>query len=102
MKKIFIVTLTITFTLALRAQSPNQFARESWSEIWSQQDEDESPVDPGWWDQYYMMKKNSEGKIPRLPYEAIMQHEQQTTTRDINLYNIKELGPKNIGGRTRA
>jgi photosystem II stability/assembly factor-like uncharacterized protein len=84
-----------------KAQPTSFLTKESWSAIWNKEDE-ETPVDPGWVEQYYLMKKNKDGVIPRLPFENIRKHAGQAALRDNLLFNFQELGPYNIGGRTRA
>src|SRR5687767_845817 len=60
------------------------------------------PGNPAWQDQYWKMKKDANGNIPRLPFDQIREHELNSFSRSVNLFSIKELGPKNVGGRTRA
>jgi photosystem II stability/assembly factor-like uncharacterized protein len=93
----------VLFVLTLRssAQLPSFLEKESLMKEWKGEEE-ESPVDPGWWDQYFRMKKNASGEIPRLPYEAIRLQELNATNREQVLFHIEEMGPSNIGGRTRA
>ncbi|HYV94562.1 MAG TPA: T9SS type A sorting domain-containing protein [Chitinophagales bacterium] len=103
MRKISLLTfLFIAASLFSQAQLPSFLQKESWSMLWSESDDENTPNDPGWFKQYYEMKKNAEGKIPRLPYEAIRQQELNSTARSPLLFNIQEMGPKNYGGRTRG
>lgn len=59
---------------------------------------------PGWQKQWYEMKKNEQGFIPYgLPLLWQRQDERLLTKKkESNLLNIREIGPTNIGGRTRA
>lgn len=83
------------------AQQSSFLNKPTWTSLWNSDDED-FPVDPGFWEQYYTMKKNADGKIPRLPYQKIYDQQLQATDREQSLYNVQELGPGNFGGRTRA
>jgi len=86
--------------LVINAQSPSFLQRAELSAVWIS--EKEVPMNPGWWNQYFRMKKNSDGIIPRLPYAAIQQHADENANRQSLIFNVEELGPENIGGRTRA
>lgn len=99
-QSIFILLLALAPCLVI-AQPPSFLTKESWSAVWNEEDED-MPVDPGWVAQYHMMKQNKDGIIPRLPFDNIRKQESQAVLRDNLLYNFQELGPYNIGGRTRA
>ncbi|MCX7744386.1 MAG: T9SS type A sorting domain-containing protein [Flavobacteriales bacterium] len=63
------------------------------------------PGNPGWWEQWFEMKKDENGNIP---FDRILRLRQQVATQrtmksgESNLTNIQELGPNNVGGRTRA
>lgn len=63
------------------------------------------PGNPGWWEQWVEMKKDENGKIP---YDRIQWLRQQVAMQrmqksgESNLTNLQELGPDNVGGRTRA
>lgn len=101
--KSILLLLTVLFSPAVTiAQLPTFLASPSWSHVWNEANDKELPVDPGYWDQYLRMKKDASGNIPRLPFAAIEAHQQQMNNRDEQLFNVQELGPKNIGGRTRA
>ena len=102
MRKILLLIFIVFFSSGfLNAQINSFLQKEPWAMLWNG-DEGNSPNDPGWFHQYYEMKKNAEGEIPRLPYEAILQQRLNSTSRSPLLYNIQELGPKNYGGRTRG
>ena len=62
-------------------------------------------VHPGWFDQWFEMKKNKDGKIIRPPYEQWNDFDRRALnkrgTETTGLHNVKELGPNNVGGRTR-
>ena len=83
------------------AQLPSFLTKQGWSMIWNEDDHD-MPLEPGYFDQYYRMKKNADGVIPRLPYSNIRKQAEQAVNRDQLLFNVEELGPQNMGGRTRA
>ncbi|MFI5135320.1 MAG: WD40/YVTN/BNR-like repeat-containing protein, partial [Chitinophagales bacterium] len=100
MKKFYAPLFLILFFHQAQSQVNSFLQKDSWSELWNR--DDDSPLDPGWVQQYYEMKKNSEGIIPRLPFENIRTQEAQSGLRDNLLFNIQELGPYNKGGRTRA
>jgi hypothetical protein len=59
---------------------------------------------PGWMEQWHEMKKNDQGIVPfglqllwdKQDQRLLMKQESN------NLYNVREIGPRNIGGRTRA
>lgn len=63
----------------------------------------DGPQHPGWFSQYMEMKANGDGVIP---FDKIRQMRQQLFshqgTRTGNLLHVAELGPSNVGGRTRA
>lgn len=104
MRKIIFLAIMVFFSIGFLSAQVNTFLqKESWSMVWNEnEDEENSPNDPGWFKQYYEMKKNADGKIPRLPYEAIRQQKLNSTLRSPLIYDIQELGPKNYGGRTRG
>lgn len=63
------------------------------------------PGNPGWREQWIEMKKDENGNIPHekiqwLRQQVAMQRMQKSGVS--NLTNIQELGPNNVGGRTRA
>jgi len=65
--------------------------------------ENKTPANPGWFEQWFEMKKDETGKIPRGITQMIHKQQQQNVHRGNNgLFNINELGPSNVGGRTRA
>ncbi|MEO6166594.1 MAG: T9SS type A sorting domain-containing protein [Chitinophagales bacterium] len=102
MKLHLLLLATVLFPLHALPQIPSFLNSPSWSEHWNEEREEESPADPGYWEQYFRMKKDVTGKIPRLPYAAIAEQQANTVNRDQQLFNIQEVGPKNFGGRTRA
>lgn len=64
---------------------------------------------PGWYEQYFRMKKNEDGIVPSTAlveaYNQTMieKRNSKTSTGGVsNIKSIKELGPSNVGGRTRA
>lgn len=68
--------------------------------------EDKHRQEPGWYEQYYLMKKDENGKIPSGLYKSWSEQSKinvlsKKGTEDI-LTDIKNLGPTNVGGRTRA
>lgn len=99
-RKIFFLAACL-LPLFSKAQLPSFLKVSTWAQQWNEP-ENELPVDPGFWQQYYRMKKDASGNIPRLPFAAIALQEQQSENRDQQLFNLQELGPKNFGGRTRA
>ncbi len=57
---------------------------------------------PGWFSQWFEMKKNEHGEIPKGVYSRIIQQLKSSRSGISNLYNITEIGPANVGGRTRS
>jgi len=103
MKNIFTPLFLIMAFQTSHGQVNSFLQKNSWCEIWNRDDDEEdSPFDPGWYQQYFEMKKNSEGKIQRLPFDNIRAQQAGGGLRDNLLFNIQELGPFNKGGRTRA
>ncbi|MBX7108393.1 MAG: T9SS type A sorting domain-containing protein [Chitinophagales bacterium] len=102
MKSISLLLVVFFLPASAAAQFPSFLAAPSWSHVWNETGEEDLPEDPGYWEQYFRMKKDASGHIPRLPYAAIAAQQQQSGNRDEQLFNIQELGPDNIGGRTRA
>ncbi|MEO5675319.1 MAG: hypothetical protein ABIQ74_11800, partial [Chitinophagales bacterium] len=103
MKKIFLsLTALVAANYFSVAQQNSFLQKESWSYLWNHPEEQDGD-NPEWYRQYYEMKHNAEGKIPRLPYAAIEKQKQISAgLRTTPLFNIQEMGPKNYGGRTRA
>ncbi|MEM7040069.1 MAG: hypothetical protein AAF570_24065, partial [Bacteroidota bacterium] len=61
------------------------------------------PGNPGWYEQWHTMRANENGVVPRhyldaAREQAIARHK----TAAPNLLSVTELGPANVGGRTRA
>ena len=97
MKKIFLLFLlfTIVITSGIFLLSTNNERPGG--------EKEKMPGSPEWYDQYFQMKKNEKGIIPKDLIASI--RAQQTTLRGSstgNLLNITEIGPTNVGGRTRA
>lgn len=68
--------------------------------------EDKQRQEPGWYEQYYLMKKDENGVIPSGLYKE-WQAQSRTNVlskqgADEILTSVKNLGPYNVGGRTRA
>ncbi|MCS6918129.1 MAG: T9SS type A sorting domain-containing protein [Chitinophagales bacterium] len=76
-------------------------AKPGWQVYWHSKPK-KSADHPGWYAQWREMKQDANGKLHPLPLSAIRQHQQQATPRNDLLFNLKEIGPYNIGGRTRA
>lgn len=76
-------------------------ARPGWHVLWSSKTE-KSKEHPGWYAQWRETKQDADGKLHPLPLQAIRAHQQQAAPRNDLLFNLKETGPYNIGGRTRA
>jgi photosystem II stability/assembly factor-like uncharacterized protein len=58
---------------------------------------------PGWYLQWRMKKQDENGEIPQGLYATWLRLEMEKSlkrTETTGLFNIKELGPNNIGGRT--
>ncbi|MGB3074788.1 MAG: T9SS type A sorting domain-containing protein [Chitinophagales bacterium] len=101
--KLHLLLITILlFPTTVLAQLPSFLDAPSWSAQWNKESAAESPDDPGYWEQYFRMKKDANGNIPRLPFTAIAAQQLNTVNRDQQIFNIQELGPENFGGRTRA
>lgn len=63
----------------------------------------ETKTDPGWYQQWFDLRKNEQGEIPRGLYSQWAQHDQQYSgSRSAALSGITEVGPYDVGGRTRA
>jgi photosystem II stability/assembly factor-like uncharacterized protein len=61
------------------------------------------PGNPGWFAQLHEMKTNARGgSIPARFRLRLWQHWQAHKTATTNLLNVTEVGPRNVGGRTRA
>lgn len=59
---------------------------------------------PGWIEQWRMMKEDDNGEIPRGMYAKWYADEKNSSNKkagETGLEKIKEIGPNNIGGRTR-
>jgi photosystem II stability/assembly factor-like uncharacterized protein len=61
-----------------------------------------SPMNPGYYEQYYLMKKNEAGIIPRIDYREWINAGLNKTSDSTLIDSIFEMGPFNVGGRTRA
>jgi photosystem II stability/assembly factor-like uncharacterized protein len=101
MRKLFTVLICLWAFLPARAQQPSFLQKELAHLQWQYKYKNQ-PRDPGWVQQRYEMKKNEAGLIPRLPFDNIRKHQAQSALRNNLLHNFQELGPYNIGGRTRA
>ena len=65
---------------------------------------DEFGRHPGWMEQWRMMKEDENGEIPRGMYARWVEAEKHSSHKkgeNTGLENIKEIGPNNVGGRTR-
>ncbi|MGD1846656.1 MAG: T9SS type A sorting domain-containing protein [Salibacteraceae bacterium] len=63
----------------------------------------ETKTDPGWFQQWFDQRKNEQGVIPRGLYAQWAQHDAQYSgSRSSALSSILEVGPYEVGGRTRA
>ena len=61
------------------------------------------PANPGWEAQFYRMKKNELGEVPKGVIRRLRQQAQFNKTSGAPvLSNVTEVGPGNVGGRTRA
>jgi len=79
------------------------FSARLLSTIFTEQaEEKESPMNPGYFQQYFEMKKNEAGVIPRIDYRLWMNTSLSKTADSTLLDSIFEIGPYNVGGRTRA
>lgn len=65
---------------------------------------DRGPGNPGWYRQWTEMKMDETGKIPYDRIRALFQLTKMKRLEKAgsNLTNLQELGPSNVGGRTRA
>ena len=92
--------LIIGFTLLLAGTSILWFNKSEKVE-----DPDMSQ-NPGWFDQYRELKGDKDGNIPSglamQWYKADQANYKLFKKADDNLENIKEVGPFNVGGRTRT
>ncbi len=77
----------------------NQLSNKS-----SEKEEEEIPGNPGWYAQWYEMKKNPQGIIDLELYKQVSdQVDEMRQLRAGALFtNVTERGPNNVGGRTRA
>lgn len=75
--------------------------KPGWETYWHTKPK-KSVQHPGWFAQWKEMKQDAEGKLHPLPLQAIRAHEQLSAPRNDLLFHLKEIGPYNIGGRTRA
>ncbi|MEM9024386.1 MAG: hypothetical protein AAGB22_11625, partial [Bacteroidota bacterium] len=58
---------------------------------------------PGFYEQWFDMRKNEDGIIPNGLYSEWAAHDaQHSTSRSSGVSSIIELGPEDAGGRTRA
>lgn len=58
---------------------------------------------PGYFDQYFEMKKNENGEIPRSAWKEWMAHDKLSKKEESGVFSqVIEIGPGNIGGRTRT
>lgn len=68
--------------------------------------DDQEQQNPGWYDHYLALKGDENGKIPRGLESKWMKEDAANKIRfkktENNLLNIKEIGPVNVGGRTRS
>lgn len=87
MKKTLLLTSFLIFTIIAQAQYINPKTRKV-------------PVNPLWWEQYYTMKKNEQGVIPRVSISPLQNNLKAQYTGLLD--NVQEIGPFNRGGRTRA
>jgi len=61
------------------------------------------PGHPGWMEQWREMKTLGTGRVDRDLIGSIRDEQRQVGRRqDANLMDVKEIGPNNVGGRTRA
>lgn len=95
---LFILCGTIAGTFLLNKPTPHS------SENHDEKQMDEFGRHPGWMEQWRMMKEDENGNIPSGMYakwhdaDKAMSHKKEQNT---GLVNVQEIGPNNIGGRTR-
>ena len=58
--------------------------------------------DPGYYEQYRIMKQNEAGEIPMGLRSLWYQQDVKNYKKSGNLFDVKEWGPNHVGGRTRA
>ncbi|MEM9022597.1 MAG: hypothetical protein AAGB22_02560, partial [Bacteroidota bacterium] len=62
-----------------------------------------SKTDPGWFQQWFDMRKNEQGIIPRGLHAQWAAHDAENrSSRSSGLGSVTEVGPFSVGGRTRA
>ncbi|MBW8051361.1 MAG: T9SS type A sorting domain-containing protein [Cytophagales bacterium] len=101
--------IIFSILLLLQADDPTYLGHSPLGYLGGQAKQEKGyPNNPGWFKQNLLMKKDSTGKIPRWMLQVIWQQQKQRLQmqpvgKNIgNLLNTQELGPQNIGGRTRA
>lgn len=67
-----------------------------------EQEEEGIPGNPAWFHQLYEMKKHPGYPIPRRFGVSLAEKEALRKTGSSFLSNVQEVGPSNVGGRTRA
>lgn len=75
------------------------------TKIYTKDKERKGPGNPGWISQWMEMKKDENGKFPRdrmRYYQQLISSMRLQKSGNSNLINLSELGPDNVGGRTRA
>ncbi|MEM9024260.1 MAG: hypothetical protein AAGB22_10990, partial [Bacteroidota bacterium] len=69
----------------------------------SMEEASKDTASPGFYKQWFDMRKNEDGIIPYGLYAEWAAHDaQQSTSRSSGLSNVTQLGPNDAGGRTRA
>lgn len=58
--------------------------------------------DPGYYEQYRIMKQNEDGVIPMGLRSSWYTHDVKNYKKSGNLIDVREWGPDHVGGRTRA
>ncbi|MEM9024078.1 MAG: hypothetical protein AAGB22_10070, partial [Bacteroidota bacterium] len=67
------------------------------------EEEHKEKMSPGYYEQWFEMRKNEDGIIPHGLYAAWAAHDaQHSASRSAGVNTVIELGPKDAGGRTRA
>jgi PKD repeat protein len=108
MKKLFYISIFTIFLLALivlagKVSSLKSEANGEAEEVDSSAEALVEADAPQWFSQWYEMKKDASGNIPMLMSHQWMGYDAMNKTNATPLLDsIKNLGPSNIGGRTRA
>lgn len=59
-------------------------------------------TEPGYFEQYFQMKKNENNEIPKDAWKSWMRYDQLAKKESSIFSDVRTIGPDNIGGRTRS